>query len=94
MDPWKRYRLLACIAVMVAILAAGIYSRLRWGVSEAPYGWLRPPAPPPWQYEWGPEGIPQTANPFDRLGQFWREHERKRLDEIVREYKAKSYRKY
>jgi hypothetical protein len=28
MDPWKRYRLLACIAVMVGILGAGVWGRL------------------------------------------------------------------
>jgi hypothetical protein len=35
MDPWKRYRLLACIVVMLGIMAAAAYGMLR----------PRPPAP-------------------------------------------------
>jgi hypothetical protein len=35
---WKRFRLLACLAVMLAVLGAGGFAWLRWGVPERPYG--------------------------------------------------------
>ena len=57
MDPWKRCRLLAWIVVMLAILAAGVYSRLMWGVPEYPYSYpLR-----------GGTVSARSADPFMRL---------------------------
>jgi hypothetical protein len=60
MDPWKRYRLLACIAVILAIFAAGVY------------GWLNPPPPPERPPPWDARGWEffierRPANPLERL---------------------------
>ena len=54
MDPWKRYRLLACIVAILAFLAVGTFARLVWGVPDKPYG------------SFGFHGY-CTANPFDTL---------------------------
>ncbi len=39
------YRRLACLVVMLAMLAAGSYARLAWGVPKRPYGMTHGPSP-------------------------------------------------
>src|SRR5687768_17370110 len=53
MDPWKRTRLLACIALMLGMLAVGVYARVRWAVWDAPFlsAW----------------NVYPGSNPFDRM---------------------------
>jgi hypothetical protein len=34
MDPWRRFRLLVCLAVMLGMLGVGGFAWLRWGVPE------------------------------------------------------------
>ena len=44
MLPSKRYRLLACVVVMAAVLGAGVVSWVRWGVPEySHYGHMTTP---------------------------------------------------
>jgi len=61
MDPWKLSRLWLCVGVMLALLAAGGYARLVWGVPEAPYGWGNIP------YSKDPFPEPRGYDPFVRL---------------------------
>ncbi len=41
MDPWKRTRLLLCLAAMVAMLGLGGFAWLRYGMPDNPFGWGR-----------------------------------------------------
>jgi hypothetical protein len=59
---WHRFRLLACIVVMLGMLAVGGYAWLRWGVPAEPYMHY----PTHIAREVGP--VPcRTADPFCRL---------------------------
>jgi hypothetical protein len=61
MDSWKAIRLWVCVAGMLAIFVVCMYARLRWGVSEYPYGgyglgawsagreWFTPRTPDPFR---------------------------------------------
>ncbi len=64
MLPTKRYRLLACVLVMLAVLGAASLSRIGGGPPRSPFG-LQPNG-------WGLGGTiwygkPRTTNPFDQL---------------------------
>lgn len=41
MDPWHRFRVLVCLAVMLEMLGAGAWARFWWGVPTFPYGYFR-----------------------------------------------------
>jgi hypothetical protein len=67
MDPWKRFRLLACLAVMLGMLAAGGFARLMWGVPEAPYGiWFDHPD----LVDSRSNQVPRTGNPLEELHRY------------------------
>ena len=59
MDPWKRYRLLACIVVMLGMLATGLIGRL--------YMSPEPPCDPVDYPVWND----RSTNPFDRLARYY-----------------------
>jgi hypothetical protein len=84
MDPWKRYRLLACIAVIVAILGAGIYGHFN--------------APPPEIVDWSfgrpyPDPKPpRNANPFVTLHIYY--HCKAKIDGYLEEMEPKERASY
>jgi hypothetical protein len=69
MLPWKRFRLLACLAAMLLMLGFGGFALVRWGVTEAPYGTYGTGS---WMIDADGFGVreikkPDPPNPFVRL---------------------------
>lgn len=63
MDPWKRFRLLACLAVILTVLGAGVVGWFvpRTVIYPYPYGWS-------WERSgWRTYGVARSLDPFVEL---------------------------